>query len=63
MWREGRGMRRREGVRSRRRKQENKRARAQGNSYNDNIWLGLAYRFCVSVHYHQGRSRAVPRQA
>jgi hypothetical protein len=27
----------------------------QGNSYKDNIELGLAYRFRGSVHYHQSR--------
>ena len=31
--------------------------------YKDNIYLGLAYRFRVSGHYHQGGSIATPRQA
>ena len=35
----------------------------QGKSYKDNIQLGLAYRFRGSVHYHQGVSEAVSRQA
>jgi hypothetical protein len=30
---------------------------------NDNIKLGLAYRFRGSVHYHQGRNMAASRQA
>jgi hypothetical protein len=29
----------------------------------NNIYLGLAYRFRGSVHYHQGESMAVSRQA
>jgi hypothetical protein len=33
-----------------------------GNSYKDNIYLGLAYGFRVSVHYYQGGSMAMPRQ-
>ena len=31
-----------------------KRHHDQGNSYKDNIELGLAYSFSGSVHYHQG---------
>jgi hypothetical protein len=29
----------------------------------NNIYLGLAYRFRGSVHYHQGESMAASRQA
>jgi hypothetical protein len=36
---------------------------SQGNSYKDNISLGLAYRFRGSIHYHQGGSMAASRQA
>jgi hypothetical protein len=32
------------------------------NSYNDNIFMELAYRFRGSVHYHQGESMAPSRQ-
>jgi hypothetical protein len=35
----------------------------QGNSYKDNISLGLTYKFRGSVHYHQGRNRVASRQA
>jgi hypothetical protein len=35
----------------------------QGNSYKDNISLGLAYRFRGSVCYYQGSSMAASRQA
>jgi hypothetical protein len=40
-----------------------KRHHNQDNSYKDNTYLGLAYRFRGSVHYHQGRSTAVFRHA
>ena len=33
------------------------------NSCKDNIYLGLAYRFRGSVHYHQGRNMEASRQA
>ena len=35
----------------------------QGNSYKDNIELGLAYRFRGSFRYHQGRNMAMSRKA
>ena len=39
-----------------------KRHHDQGNSYKDNVSLGLAYRLRGSVHY-QGRNMAASRQA
>jgi hypothetical protein len=35
----------------------------QGNSYKDNILLGLAYKFRGSVQYHQGGNMTASRQA